>query len=57
MALEPPKAKKLAYWRRMDEVVIWAIERLRDWRLWWMVVRSRNRGMLVARDWVMASRV
>lgn len=57
MAFEPPKAKKLAYWRRMEDVVICAVERLRDCREWWIVMRRRKRGMFVARDWVSARRV
>lgn len=55
--MEPPKAKKVAYWRRMEEVVISATERLADWRVWRMIVERRKRGMFVARDWVIARRV
>jgi hypothetical protein len=57
IALEPPKAKKDAYWRRMEEVVISAMERVVDWRVWRMRVERRKRGMFVARDWVIARRV
>lgn len=55
--MEPPEAKKVAYWRRMEEVVIWAMERVVDWRVWRMRVERRKRGMFVARDWVIARRV
>lgn len=55
--MEPPNAKKVVYWRRMEEVVIAAMERLVDWRVERMMVERRKRGMFVARDWVIARRV
>lgn len=57
MAFEPPKAKKLAYWSRIEEMVIWTVDRSRDCRQWWRMMERRKRGMFVARDWVMARRV
>lgn len=41
----------------MEEVVISAMERLADWRVWRMMVERRKRGMFVARVWVIARRV
>lgn len=57
IALEPPKAKKVVYWRTMEVAVISAMERVVDWRVWRMMLERRKRGMFVARDWVIARRV
>jgi hypothetical protein len=57
MALEPPKAKKEAYWRSREDVLRSRAERLRELRRLYWRWKRRKRGMLVMRDWVTARRV
>lgn len=57
IALEPPEAKKDAYWSKMDVVEISATVRSEPERHWKMTVEKNKSGTFVARDCVMARRV
>lgn len=57
MALEPPKAKKDVYWSRMEMVLISMTESSTDSRVDRIMLKTRNRGILTALDWVMARSV
>jgi hypothetical protein len=54
--LEPPNAKKVVYWR-INVVMVTSIPvRLIEDSVTAVMRNTRNRGMLVARDWVIKNR-
>ena len=57
MALEPPKAKNEAYWRRIDVIVSSLAVRSSHRRACSWVSKSRKMGMLVMRDSIMRNSV
>lgn len=57
MAFEPPNAKKEAYWRRIDVIVISFGERSSQRSVWSWNSKSRKMGMFVTRDSVIRKRV
>ena len=57
IAFEPPNAKKEAYWRRIDVIVISFGERSSQRSVWSWNSNSRKMGMFVTRDSVIKKRV
>ena len=57
IAFEPPNAKKEAYWRSIDVMVISFGERSSQRRVWSWSSKSRKMGMFVTRDSVIKKRV
>lgn len=57
IALEPPRAKKEAYWSKSEVMAISVLDRFMDERQSYCSWKIPKRGTFVARDWVKRKRL